>query len=213
MFFAAQMYSPAVSKAGHSARACLRQFSLIRISKSPTNSFLYSTKAQLLQSEIAPANTTPSPNASTPLAVLPTKTLLRSLLISTISTKYFLLTPALGVLGFLTRSKSRFFNPDKNPLLHFVLKKSFYEHFCAGENEKEVRRTVKNIKDMGFKGVILTYAREVVVDRTVGGEKEAAGSDGEVMVTDKDLADIDSWKKGVLHTVEMIGEDDYLALK
>lgn len=198
--FKAQTPFPVLKRTCSSTGICLKRFT--------------STKAQLLQNEITPISTIQSPKpSSTPLAVLPTKTLLRSLLISTISTKSFLLTPALGVLGFLTRSKSRFFNPDKNPLLHFVLKKSFYEHFCAGENEKEVRRTVQNIKDMGFKGVILTYAREVVVDRTVEDKSGTAGSDGEIIVTDQDLVDIESWEKGVLHTVEMIGEHDFLALK
>ncbi|KAK6198420.1 hypothetical protein LQW54_010314 [Pestalotiopsis sp. IQ-011] len=54
--------------------------------------------------------------------------------------------------------------PRKNPLLHSLLKKTLYNHFCAGENHGEVTSTIRRIKDMGFRGVILTYAKEVVVD-------------------------------------------------
>lgn len=51
------------------------------------------------------------------------------------------------------------------------------------------------------------------MDRTVEDKSGTAGSDGEIIVTDQDLVDIESWEKGVLHTVEMIGEHDFLALK
>lgn len=140
--------------------------------------------------------------------------LLRSLLVSTVSSKPILLSPSLSILSFLSRSKSRAFSPDKNPLIHWFLKKTFYEHFCAGENGAEVANTVKQMKTMGYKGVILGYAREVVVDKTTSAEKSVGSVDEEEAdAQTSHCTDIESWGKGVLKTVEMIGKDDFLALK
>lgn len=72
---------------------------------------------------------------------------------------------------------------------------------------------------MGFKGVILTYAAEVVVDRSTEEEvgtgaqqlKEKGSTGNEKQLT-HDPA-IEMWKSGVLETARMLGEGDYLALK
>lgn len=93
------------------------------------------------------------------------------------------------------------------------MKKTMYNHFCAGENQYEVTSTISEIKRMGFRGAILTYAREIVVDNRT--EEEV----GKGMVESKNEAEvekdsgIEAWREGVLTTVEMIGEGDILALK
>jgi hypothetical protein len=68
---------------------------------------------------------------------------------------------------------------------------------------------------MGFKGVILGYAKEIVVDRTIVEEREVADEKGTSSADKQDTScdGIASWEKGVMTTVEMIGEDDFLALK
>jgi hypothetical protein len=104
---------------------------------------------------------------------------------------------------------------NKNPFLRGILKSTFYNHFCAGENGKEVRSTIENIKNMGFKGVILTYAREIVVDAS----KEVSESSTTAATTEassleaEQNPDIEAWRQGVLETVEMVGNGDILALK
>ncbi|KAJ5092578.1 hypothetical protein NUU61_007448 [Penicillium alfredii] len=55
-------------------------------------------------------------------------------------------------------------NVDRNRILHGILKKTFYEQFCAGENGTESKATIRQLKDMGFRGVIMTYAKETVFD-------------------------------------------------
>ena len=96
-----------------------------------------------------------------------------------------------------------------------------YDHFCAGENKSEVTATIRRIKSMGFKGVILTYAREVVVDLSTGVEQ---GKGVQQVKEDSNVPtrkvaetiideDIKAWREGVLETVGMVGEGDYLALK
>ncbi|BCS02827.1 uncharacterized protein AKAW2_61091S [Aspergillus luchuensis] len=149
-----------------------------------------------------------------PHSLLPNKMLLRSLLVATISSRPWLLTPALKMLQSLVHPRLSFVDVDKNPLLRSILKRTFYNHFCAGENRDEVQSTISNIKDMGFKGVILTYAREIVVDATGPASKSGASvSDQSFKEESAKDQGIEDWKEGVLETVNMIGEGDILALK
>ncbi|KAM6516090.1 hypothetical protein FALCPG4_014274 [Fusarium falciforme] len=72
---------------------------------------------------------------------------------------------------------------------------------------------------MGFRGVILTYAREVVVDSST--EQEVGV--GALEYKEKDAAELENvvafdegiqaWREGVLETASMLGEGDFLALK
>ncbi|KAF9881156.1 hypothetical protein CkaCkLH20_01306 [Colletotrichum karsti] len=125
-----------------------------------------------------------------------------------------MLSPALATLRFLNNSPPFWvFDVQRNPLLHGLMKRTMYNHFCAGENQAEVTSTISEIKRMGFRGAILTYAREIVVDNRTeeevgrGMKEESTASE-----TEKDSG-IDAWREGVLTTVEMLGEGDILALK
>lgn len=64
---------------------------------------------------------------------------------------------------------------------------------------------------MGFKGVILTYAREVVVDanESTANVQHSESSESKASID----PDIETWRRGVMETVQMVGEGDYLALK
>ena len=109
----------------------------------------------------------------------------------------------------IARSSSPFLNPDKNPLIHFLLKKTFYAQFCAGETTDEVEKTSERLKNMGYKGVILAYGKEIVLER---GEKVESGeAENETHAADMD--DIRTWKEGTLKTVEMTRPGDFIALK
>jgi hypothetical protein len=143
----------------------------------------------------------------------------RSLLIATVSTHRFLLGPALSILSFFSKPRKGLLSLQDNLLLRKIFKGTLYNHFCAGENSQEVKATINNIKHMGFRGVILTYAAEVVVDKT--SEEDIANgvvqskdetTPGTLLEHPQDQG-IEEWRKGVLKTVGMIGEGDYLALK
>ena len=73
----------------------------------------------------------------------------------------------------------------------------------------EVRRTINGLKNLGYKGAILGYAREVVMD-----DKETSALKG---CEDSESACIKNeilpWKRGTLETVELAGPDDFVALK
>lgn len=149
-----------------------------------------------------------------PLSVMPTGMLLRSLFVATISSNKFLLIPSLHLLSFFSKpDRSFLFNVDRNPVLKSILKRTLYNQFCAGETEAETRACVKQLKDLGFKGVILTYAKEMVFDHkskssTHHESKPAAGS----AAVAKDN-DIEVWRTGTLNTIDLISEGDILAIK
>lgn len=131
---------------------------------------------------------------------------MRSLLVAGITSHPMLLAPGLAILNFLSKPRGPLFNIEKNPILHTILKNVMYNHFCAGENAGEVKATIQNIKNMGFRGVILTYAKET--SGKTSNEKDV--SNGESTGVDTEIM---AWHRGVLQTVKMIGDGDFLALK
>lgn len=96
-------------------------------------------------------------------------------------------------------SKSMFLNPEKNKALRWIFKRTFYAQFCAGENKQEVQKTVENLKTMGYTGAVLEYALEVLET-----DKASAADTA---------TEIATWKKGMLETVEVATEGDFIGLK
>jgi hypothetical protein len=151
-----------------------------------------------------------------PLATLPNSMLLRSLFIAGISSKRFLLLPSLKILSFLSKpGRSFLFNVDRNPVVHGILKKTFYDQFCAGETGPETKQCVRRLKDLGFKGVILTYARETVFDhQTQKADVQGVDALEAAKATEPShCPHIEEWRNGTLETVELIDDNDFLAVK
>ncbi|KAI1768145.1 proline dehydrogenase [Hypoxylon sp. FL1150] len=146
-----------------------------------------------------------------PLSVLPLSTVLRNLATTSISSSPILLPPSLTMMNVLAHSKQAALNPDKNPLLRWFLKKTFYAQFCAGENAAEVRRTIDDLKKIGFTGVILGYAREIVLSEAQTRDLSAcdAGPVADECVRDE----ITPWAAGTLATVRLARPGDFVALK
>lgn len=84
-----------------------------------------------------------------------------------------------------------------------LVKHTIYKQFNAGESKVEVQQSVQKIKDLGFRGVLLGYAREVLV-----AENQDALYDGKVA-----RAETQMWLDGTLRTVDMAQEGDFIALK
>ncbi|KAL4863880.1 FAD-linked oxidoreductase-like protein [Aspergillus spectabilis] len=157
-----------------------------------------------------PAGKAPLP----PLSALPTTVLLRSLLVATISSKAYLLLPSLSALSFLFKSrKGPFLNVDRNPILHAILKPTFYKQFCAGETHDEVKSTIRQLTNMGFQGTIMTYAKETVFDHKTNTQVGLGITDSTDKAGDVFCQQIEAWRKGTMETVELLGENDYLAVK
>lgn len=139
-------------------------------------------------------------SATSPLAVLPLSSVLRSFVVMSMSSSPLLLTPATKVLKAIVHSKSGLLNVDRNPILNWVLKQTFYAQFCAGENKKEVSQSIADLHKIGYAGCVLEYAYEVLQD---GADKS----------TEAIEADIALWKNGLLDTVDMVNDGDFIAFK
>ncbi|MCJ1309436.1 proline dehydrogenase [Agyrium rufum] len=191
----------------------------IRGVHSTTN--LQSTTAPSPPSDVSEPMVRPTSASSTSLSLLPFPVLLRSYLITALSSHPVLLNPAMRILAIIAHSSSPLFSPDKNPLLHFLLKKTFYAQFCAGETCSEVAKTMKGLKSMGYRGVILGYAREVVrVDKkgdVGGGEKEVVEEAKELVEEESSQSssaeDLAAWRSGTEETVRCATKGDMVALK
>ncbi|KAI9047585.1 hypothetical protein LZ554_008298 [Drepanopeziza brunnea f. sp. 'monogermtubi'] len=124
-----------------------------------------------------------------------------------ISSSPLLLRPSLVIMDKLAHSHSPLLSPDTNPILRLFLKKTFYAQFCAGETASEVKATVDSLRSLGFSGVILAYAKEVVLDKS----QTASLSPAAVEACIRD--EIIPWANGTLETVRMTRPGDFVALK
>lgn len=139
-----------------------------------------------------------------PLSILSTRDLLRSLFISTISSKSFLLNPALHTLSFLCKPfGGRLLDVDRNPILRKILKTTFYDQFCAGENPIETKQCAQRFKNLGFEAIILTYGKESLQEDHANTAKQESGLDPEIV----------RWKVGIMETIDSVGSGDYIAFK
>ncbi|PMD38381.1 FAD-linked oxidoreductase [Hyaloscypha variabilis F] len=148
-----------------------------------------------------------------PLSVLPLSSIVRSLAITSISSSPLLLGPSLAIMSKLAHSQSPILSPDTNPLLRYFLKRTFYRQFCAGENAMEVKHTVDSLKAIGFKGVILGYAKEVVMDETQTASLSSCSDTNAETAEACIRNEIIPWANGTLETVKMTAPGDFVALK
>ncbi|KAM0439304.1 hypothetical protein ACHAQK_006411 [Fusarium lateritium] len=163
--------------------------------------------------EATRTNTPAVKGAETPLSELPPLVLYRSLLINAVSSRPWLLMPSLHLLQKLSHSGNPLlFNVDRNPLLRSLLKHTFYKQFCAGETPAETQATMKQLQDIGFKGTILTFAKETVFDAKTGTEQGLGIETSEK--NERQWCDnIAAWRDGTMKTVELLREGDQLATK
>lgn len=89
---------------------------------------------------------------------------------------------------------------EKNPVLSTLLKSTFYAQFCAGETKTEVKANTASARDvLGYDGIILEYALEVL---------------GGATPTETEIAqEIEVWRKGMLDSIEVAREGDFIGLK
>lgn len=124
-------------------------------------------------------------------------------------------------MSFLSKpNRIWLFDVDRNPLLHGILKKTFYNQFCAGENGAECRSTIREMKDMGFRGMILTYAAETVFDHSTQAQQgnciaalKSEQGDVSVDAAVYQCPSIEAWREGTVETIYMTEAEDYLAVK
>lgn len=116
----------------------------------------------------------------------------------------------MAVLPLFLDSRWSMLNPDRNHVLGYMLRKTIYEQFCAGETAEEVRERINHLKEMGYSGVILGYAKEVVLD---GDEVQALETRDVEQHAEASQDEVRQWKEGTMQTVELAEEGDFVALK
>ncbi|KAM4056357.1 proline dehydrogenase [Hirsutella rhossiliensis] len=148
-----------------------------------------------------------------PLSVLPTGLLCRSLVASAVTSTPWLLTPAISFLSYICRPRRPFLlDVRRNRALAWLMKQTVYKQFCAGETLAETRATMGRMRDMGFRGTIITLATETVFDHgknRVHGLGVESGADKRAAICPA----IASWRKRILEAVEILSEGDQLAVK
>ncbi|WAO90168.1 Hypothetical protein NCS54_00758500 [Fusarium falciforme] len=144
----------------------------------------------------------------TALSRLSNKTLLRSLVLTSLMSKNWLMRPSLAVIDAMTKSKSALLNPDRNPVLNRVLRWTIYNHFCAGSTKAQVARSMAELRRLGYQGVILGFAKEVVLDPA-----EGAVHSGDAKYGPACYRMIHEWKEANLETIRMLSPNDFLSVK
>ncbi|GAM85190.1 hypothetical protein ANO11243_031940 [Dothideomycetidae sp. 11243] len=134
---------------------------------------------------------------SSSLACLPLSQVVRTYLITSLSASPLLLSTCSKILLRFLDSKSWLTDVERNPVLKLILRETFYKQFCAGENKDAVRETMKIQEKVGFHGVMLEYALEVL--------KDAKGAD--------EVKDVEVWRRGLLDSVDAARPGDFVGLK
>lgn len=150
-----------------------------------------------------------SESARDPLSRIRFGSILRSYVLTWTMSSPILLRPSLAILNSIATSKPVFLNPDRNAILGWLLKHTIYDHFCSGATKEDVLRSANSLKAVGFHGIILGHAKEIVLKTP---------STPRAMTIDSNYPSeyfemVDEWKKSNLDTVDMIGPNDFIAIK
>lgn len=153
-------------------------------------------------SAVAPARTPEAPAQSGRAAMpalesLALSQVLRTYLITSVSSSPRLLAASTSILRRMLESKNLLFSIERNPVARSVLWHTFYKQFCAGERREQVQKVNDDLRRQGYSGVILEYALEVLKDAKITDES----------------ADIQLWRDRMLMTVDMAARGDFVGLK
>ncbi|GAB7356409.1 hypothetical protein MBLNU459_g7183t1 [Dothideomycetes sp. NU459] len=131
------------------------------------------------------------------LSCLPLSQVLRTYFITSVSSSPLLLQTCFNILSGMLNSKSALMSVERNPVLKLMLRETFYKQFCGGENKGQVQQLQKQLQQAGYQGMILEYALEVLTD--------AKDSDT--------VKDVETWRKGLLDSVDIVKPGDFVGLK
>ncbi|KAK6373767.1 proline dehydrogenase [Exophiala oligosperma] len=135
-----------------------------------------------------------------PLRKLTSADLVRSLIVLSVST---LPKPLLLALVGTAKRNAKFIEHSR--LLRWLMKKTFYEHFCIGSSQSEILSRTAALRRMGMSGIVLTYAREAPATSNPYNTTPT-------VLTDAD-SDLQDWITSNLHTIQMLTPGDYIALR
>jgi proline dehydrogenase len=124
-------------------------------------------------------------------------------MLSQIFARPWLANSGMKLLKRVAESRQPFLDPDRNPVLNKILRATLYDHFCGGWERDQILNCIKSVKNVGYAGVILNYAREIVAH-------DLAASSSTVDIS---AQQIQQWHEGNLQTLSMLGPGDYVGIK
>lgn len=138
------------------------------------------------------------------LAKLPNADLLRSIVLQAVMSRPLLMDVASSVL------RSNLERLTGNALCKFVLDNMFYVQFCAGRTEAEIRQTITNLASLGYKGVMLSYAKEV---DSSSSSSSSSSSNAKANPEALHHMQVAQWLDGTLRTIQYAKSGDFAAIK
>lgn len=112
------------------------------------------------------------------------------------------------MISVLANTTSPIFSPDRNFIVQALLKFTIYKQFCAGRKSSEILIFNKNLRSIGYSGVILSYAKETLFKKNDSRLVSSGALIGESI-----CEEVTNWTKGILTTIDMVESDDFVALK
>lgn len=173
------------------------------VHSSSRNNVSVPSQAPVAAQIMASSTRTPHTPQRAVLARLPTATVLRSYLIGRMSSSAALLGLCLTVLRTMLESKSYLMSVERNPVLARLLRSTFYVQYCVGENKQEVQKNTNAVRQLlGYDGIMLEYALEML---------ESGAS--KAPTAEETAREVEIWRKGMLDTIDMSREGDFVGLK
>lgn len=139
------------------------------------------------------------------LSILPLTSVVRSYLIMALSSRPAILAASTALLRrSLAPQPLWLFDVERNGVLRWLLKHTFYAQFCSGENLQDNRLCMDQLRTLGYSGIIMEYAKEVLDD---GGEQASLAD------VEQEKANVAEWRDGLLETVRVCRKGDFIGLK
>ncbi|KAK2751171.1 proline dehydrogenase [Myotisia sp. PD_48] len=134
------------------------------------------------------------------LARLPMASLLRSITIQAAMSRPILMNVATTML------RSNLKQLTGTAMFRYVLDKIFYAQFCAGRTEAQIKQTVRGLRALGYRGAILSYAREVDLSQTPNALESAN-------LESIHQLQVAQWLEGTINTIKYAHRRDMIAIK
>ncbi|KAK7528216.1 proline dehydrogenase [Phyllosticta citriasiana] len=182
----------------------------VKPSKSKSNTVATSPEHDFFLGNQPPTVEPPSPSLPQHvLSYLPFSQIVKTYLVTLALSNPILYRLCFSALHLLAYPPHPVLDPDKNRVLGYLLKKTFYSQFCAGQSKAEVERTAATVRSVGYDGLSLEFALEVLLDDIeCSSADKTPGAD-----SDETARQIEMWRTGALQTVEMVREGEFAALK
>lgn len=128
---------------------------------------------------------------------VPLPILFRSLLVLSVAA---LPSSILSVIIRVTKRHSQLLSNSR--LLRWPVQKTFYNTFCIGSENAEIRENIKSLRGMGLDGIVLAFARETKI-----------GDQEQTNVLTETNANLREWVSMNMETLQNLTDEDYLALR